>query len=261
MNIPTNHITPKVTLVGAGPGDPELISIKAVKALENADIVLYDALAHPELLNYATKAVKKLYVGKRVGNCSYKQEEINQLIVDSAFEYGHVVRLKGGDPFVFGRGHEEMAFAKKHDIEVQIVPGITSAVAVPEMEHIPLTTRGINESFWVITGTNSNLDFSKDIILAAQSSATVVILMGITHLQSITEIFAQHGKQNTPAAVIQNGTLENKKLVLGNVNNLYTKTKEAAITSPAIIIIGEVVALHPEFVLEKASKEWLTAVV
>ena len=237
MNLKTNHITPKVTLVGAGPGDPELISIKAVKALENADIVLYDALAHPELLNYATKAVKKLYVGKRVGNCSYKQEEINQLIVDSAFEYGHVVRLKGGDPFVFGRGHEEMAFAKKHGIEVQIVPGITSAVAVPEMEHIPLTTRGINESFWVITGTNSNLDFSKDIILAAQSSATVVILMGITHLQSITEIFSQHGKQNTPAAVIQNGTISAVKKYIAPKLRCSSSTSEQISDSPMRTII------------------------
>jgi uroporphyrin-III C-methyltransferase len=240
-------IIPKLTLVGAGPGDPELISIKGAKALANADIILYDALAHPDLLNYAPAHVEKIYVGKRVGDCAFQQIDINKLIVSSALKHGHVVRLKGGDPFVFGRGHEEIIFAQEHGLETFIIPGITSAVAVPELENIPLTTRGVNESFWVITGTNSSLEFSNDIRLAAQSTATVVILMGMTHLAKIAEVFIQEGKSETPAAVIQNGSLPNSKTILGSVNNIAEKVKEAKMESPAIIVFGNVVGLHPDF--------------
>jgi uroporphyrin-III C-methyltransferase len=238
---------PKLTLVGAGPGDPELISIKGAKALSTADIVLYDALAHPDLLEHAPNHVEKIYVGKRVGNCAYQQKDINELIVDSALKYGHVVRLKGGDPFVFGRGHEEIVYAQAHGLETVIIPGISSAVAVPELENIPLTTRGINESFWVITGTNSSLEFSNDIRLAAQSTATVVILMGMTHLAKIAEVFIEEGKAKIPAAVIQNGSLPNSKTILGTVDTISQQVIDAQMESPAIIVFGNVVALHPNY--------------
>ena len=239
--------TPKLTLVGAGPGDPELISIKGAKALAKADVILYDALAHPDLLELAPAHIEKIYVGKRVGNCAFQQKDINSLIVASALQYGNVVRLKGGDPFVFGRGHEEIVYAKAHGLEIEIIPGITSAVAIPELEQIPLTTRGINESFWVITGTNSSLEFSNDIRLAAQSTATVVILMGMTHLAKIAEVFIEEGKGETPAAVIQNGSLPNSKIILGKVNNIAQKVLEAQMESPSIIVFGEVVGLHPDY--------------
>jgi uroporphyrin-III C-methyltransferase len=245
MDIQTK--TPKLTLVGAGPGDPELISIKGAKALAKADVILYDALAHPDLLELAPAHIEKIYVGKRVGNCAFQQKDINSLIVASALQYGNVVRLKGGDPFVFGRGHEEIVYAKAHGLEIEIIPGITSAVAIPELEQIPLTTRGINESFWVITGTNSSLEFSNDIRLAAQSTATVVILMGMTHLAKIAEVFIEEGKGATPAAVIQNGSLPNAKVILAQVNNIAQKVLEAQMESPAIIVFGEVVSLHPEY--------------
>jgi uroporphyrin-III C-methyltransferase len=245
MDIQTK--TPKLTLVGAGPGDPELISIKGAKALAKADVILYDALAHPDLLALAPAHIQKIYVGKRVGNCAFQQNDINSLIVASALKYGNVVRLKGGDPFVFGRGHEEIVYAKAHGLAIEIIPGITSAVAIPELEQIPLTTRGINESFWVITGTNSSLEFSNDIRLAAQSTATVVILMGMTHLAKIAEVFMEEGKGETPAAVIQNGSLPNSKIILGKVNNIAQKVLEAQMESPAIIVFGEVVGLHPEY--------------
>lgn len=245
MDIQTK--TPKLTLVGAGPGDPELISIKGAKALAKADVILYDALAHPDLLALAPEHIQKIYVGKRVGNCAFQQNDINSLIVASALKYGNVVRLKGGDPFVFGRGHEEIVYAKAHGLAIEIIPGITSAVAIPELEQIPLTTRGINESFWVITGTNSSLEFSNDIRLAAQSTATVVILMGMTHLAKIAEVFMEEGKGETPAAVIQNGSLPNSKIILGKVNNIAQKVLEAQMESPAIIVFGEVVGLHPEY--------------
>jgi uroporphyrin-III C-methyltransferase len=140
---------PFLSLVGAGPGDPELITLKAIKCLQKADVILYDALANEDLLEYASvKAIKK-FVGKRYGCHALSQQEINQLIIDYAHRYDHVVRLKGGDPFVFGRATEEIDAAKRAGIAVEVIPGISSAIGVPAMQMIPLTSRGINESFWV----------------------------------------------------------------------------------------------------------------
>ena len=239
-------IHPEITLVGAGPGDPELITVKGLKALQAADVVLYDALSNPALLVEAPATALKIYVGKRANNHRYTQEEINLLIVQYAYSHGHVVRLKGGDPFIFGRGHEEVAYAEAFGIETQVVPGISSSIAVPELQGIPLTRRGINESFWVITGTTSSGDISKDIPLAAQSSATVVILMGTRKLGEITRIFAHYGKGSTPVMVIQNGSLPNEKMVHGTVTTIQAAVKKEGIGAPAIIVIGEVVDLHPE---------------
>ncbi|MEN8798137.1 MAG: uroporphyrinogen-III C-methyltransferase, partial [Flavobacteriaceae bacterium] len=141
-----------LSVVGAGPGDPELITLKAVKALQSADTVLYDALIDPELLNYANQA-EHIFVGKRRGCYAFQQDQINRIIVQRARLGRHVVRLKGGDPFVFGRGAEEMEYASAHGVEVKVIPGISSAVAVPAAMNIPVTKRGASESFWVITGT------------------------------------------------------------------------------------------------------------
>ena len=240
----------KLTLVGAGPGDPDLISIKGVKALADADVVLYDALAHPDLLKYAPTRAKKIFVGKRSGSCMFSQDAINKLIVENALAYGHVVRLKGGDPFIFGRGHEELLYAQAFNIETAIVPGISSSISVPELQQIPLTRRGVNESFWVITGTTSTGEISGDIAHAARSTATVVILMGMNNLERITEIFRQEGKGETPVAVIQNGSLPEERIGLGSVSTIVNVVKEQKLSSPAIIVIGEVVSLHPEYVAE-----------
>ena len=169
----------ELILVGAGPGDPELITLKAINALKKADVVLYDALANDEFLNYCRPDCIKVYVGKKPGIHSYQQIFINDMIVDYARQYQRVVRLKGGDSFVFGRGHEELECARAHGIEVTIVPGISSSISVPALNEIPLTKRGVNESFWVVTGTTVDHEMSNDINLAAQSSATVVILMGM----------------------------------------------------------------------------------
>lgn len=243
MNATNN---PRLTLVGAGPGDPDLISVKGAKALAEADVVLYDALVNPVLLDYAPSEAKKIFVGKREGNHSYTQDQINELIVESAFAYGHVVRLKGGDPFVFGRGHEELTYAEAFNIPATVVPGISSAVAVPELQRIPLTRRGVSESFWVITGTTSSGRISKDIFTAAQSDATVIILMGMHKLQEITEIFRQAGKGETPVAIIQNGTLPDERVGIGTLDTITTVAREQGLGSPAIIVIGEVVGLHPD---------------
>lgn len=230
----------KLILVGAGPGDPELISLKGIKALQQANVVMYDALVSEELLKHAPNAIK-IYCGKRAGTHYMKQEEINQLIVENANKYGCVVRLKGGDPFIFGRGQEELEYAEQHGIETSVIPGISSATALATAQKIPLTKRGITESVWITTGTTSCGELSEDIELAAQSTATVVILMGIGKLQEIIAVFKKHKTENYPIAIIQNGTLTNEKIVSGILSDIQEKVLQENITSPAIIIIGEVV--------------------
>jgi len=232
--------TPKLTIVGAGPGDAELITMKAIKALENADVVLYDALVNEELLEYASNA-EIIYVGKRLGCHAYTQDQINELIVSMAKHHGHVVRLKGGDPFVFGRGSEEIEFAEQFGIETVIVPGISSALGVPASVGISVTQRKVAESFWVITGTTSDHKLSKDIHLASKSDATVIILMGMHKLEEIISIYQQNRIDNLPIAIIQNGTKKSEQKVIGTISTIVKLVSEKNITSPAIIVIGEVV--------------------
>jgi uroporphyrin-III C-methyltransferase len=241
------NIKSKITLVGAGPGDAELITIKGMKAIAEAKVILYDALVNTDLLKYAGEGTKKIFVGKKAGNHVYPQEEINRMIVEYAFSHGNVVRLKGGDPFVFGRGHEELEYAQQYNIEVEVIPGITSAVAVPELQHIPLTSRGIAESFWVITATTSDGSLSNDIYKAAESDATVVILMGVSKLAEITEVFFNAGKRDTAAAVIESGSLPEEKIGVATVESIIEEVSRKNIKSPAVIVIGDVVKLHPAF--------------
>jgi uroporphyrin-III C-methyltransferase len=238
---------PKITLVGAGPGDVELITLKAVKALNTADVVLYDALVNEELLDHAPENSVKVYVGKRSGDHTYSQDTVNKLMVDYAINYGHVVRLKGGDPFVFGRGFEELEYAAAHNIPAQIVPGISSSIGVPELQHIPVTHRGLSESFWVVTGTTADGKISNDLIEATKSKATVVVLMGIHKLAEIVELYKNEGRNNLPVAVIQSGSTSNEKVAVGVVDTIVELVRDANITSPALLIFGEVVSLHPEF--------------
>jgi uroporphyrin-III C-methyltransferase len=237
----TFHKQPRLTLVGAGPGDPELITLKAVNALKAADVVLYDALVSPEILSLIPGNIPALPVGKRAGAHSFAQENINELIVELAFLYGHVVRLKGGDPFVFGRASEEIECAIQHGIETVVVPGITSAIAAPAALSIPVTSRGVSESFWVVTGTTKNGTVSGDIALAAQSTATVIILMGLNKIDEIAATFSAHGKSETPVAVIQNGTLPSQQAVIGTVSTIVDLVVQEKIEAPAVIVIGEVV--------------------
>jgi len=236
-----NKINSQVTLVGAGPGDPDLLTIKGAKALAEANVVLYDALANVELLSYAPKKALKIFVGKRIGSHEYSQGEINQLIVDNALTYGHVVRLKGGDPFIFGRGIEEIEFVESYGIPTFVVPGISSSIAVPASQGISLTKRGVSESFWVITGTTSARKLSADVALAAQSTATVVILMGMSKLDQIVALFQKESKGEMPVAIIQNGTTPQEKIGIGTVDTIQEIVAENNLSSPAIIVIGEVV--------------------
>lgn len=230
----------RLTLVGAGPGDPDLLTVKALKVLAHADVVLYDALVSDEVLKHIPRGVRKVSVGKRAGMHILSQEEINALIVRYAKRYGHVVRLKGGDPFVFGRGQEEIDYAEAHGIPTQVVPGISSALAVPQHVGIPVTARGVSESFWVITGTTQAGELSRDIALAAQSTATVVILMGMRKLKEIMNIFADAGKSKTPVAVIENGTLPEERWVQGSVTTILEQVRQESFSSPAVIVIGDV---------------------
>jgi uroporphyrin-III C-methyltransferase len=253
--IKTTIKEPKITLVGAGPGDPDLISLKAVKALQTADVVLYDALVNPALLDHAPAHATKVYVGKRSGDHSYSQSAVNKLIIDYALNFGHVVRLKGGDSFVFGRGYEEVEFADSYSIKAEVIPGISSAISVPALQGIPVTHRGLSESFWVVTGTTADGRISDDLYQAAKSKATVIVLMGIKKLAEIAAIFEVEGKSRLPVAVIQNGSMENEKLVVGTVATIVEAAADKKIDSPALIVFGEVVGLHANFQPIKAFYE------
>lgn len=233
---------PKITLVGAGPGDPELLTIKGLKAIRKADVILYDALVNEELLDEAPHA-KIIFVGKRRGQKALTQKEINSLIVDSALKYGHVVRLKGGDSFVFGRGFEEIQFIQLFGITVDVIPGISSSIAVPALANIPVTHRGISNHFSVITATLSDGSLNPEIEKLAPLNGTLVILMGLNKLEEIATIYARTGKEKTPFAVISNGSLKSQRTVIGTAKSISKQVDLLRIPAPATIVIGEVVAL------------------
>lgn len=240
---------PKLTVIGAGPGDVDLITVKAIKVLKTAAVVLYDALVNEELLDFINPAAEQIFVGKRRGCYKYQQEQINELIVARAKSSGHVVRLKGGDPFIFGRGAEEMEYAANFGIETAVIPGISSSLAVPACQNIPLTKRESAESFWVITGTTKEHKISSDIELAAKSNATVVILMGMHKLSQIVKLFQAEDKNDLPVAIIQNGTRTNEKVGIGTVDTIENIVVEKELNNPAIIVLGEVVK-HRQTILD-----------
>src|SRR5690349_22691572 len=200
--------SPKLTLVGAGPGDPELITLKGIDALKRADVVLYDALANPSLLDYAPEHAKRIFVGKRKDFHTHSQEEINAMIASFAFQYGHVVRLKGGDPFILGRGMEEIEAAKGLGIETEYIPGVSSATSVAGLAGIPLTHRDVSKSVWIVSDSSAKGSVTEDLRYAARSAATVVVLMGVAALQEIVSVYTQEGKSDSLVAVIQDGSLD-----------------------------------------------------
>lgn len=256
------NIHPKLTLVGAGPGDPELITVKGLKAIQQARVILYDALSNNELLEHAPSNCLKRFVGKRAGMHVYSQDEINRMIVKYALTYGSVVRLKGGDSFVFGRGQEELAFAQQFNIDTAVIPGVTSAISVPGVNRIPVTARNVSEGFWVLTGTTQSGSLSRDLAFAVQANTTVVILMGMGKLDEISAAYTHLGKGEIPAAIIQNGTLPDQKVGLGKVSELKELAAREDLRNPAIIVIGEVVRFHEAFqaVQQKIAAELKIAV-
>ena len=229
----------KLILIGAGPGAPDLITYRGLKVLQKARVILYDALVNEEIFSFANESAIKICVGKRGGKPSFKQSEINRLIVFYAAIYGEVVRLKGGDPFIFGRGLEEVVFAKRNGLEVSVVPGISSATGLTALQQISLTQRGIADGVWVITATKQLRQFNIDVELAAQSNSTVVILMGVKKIPQIVASFKKFNKSDLPVMIIQDGSGEKEKVLYTEIGELELQVIENEIQPPAIIVIGE----------------------
>jgi uroporphyrin-III C-methyltransferase len=236
----------KVFLVGAGPGDPELITLKGLRCLRQAQVVVYDRLICPDLLDEASSQAIRVFVGKEPGRHSMKQEEINMLLITYAQQGRLVVRLKGGDPFVFGRGGEEALALADAGIPFEIVPGVSSAIAVPAYAGIPVTHRDLATSFTVVTGheQRNNTSSSVNWETLAALGGTLVIMMGVETLPHITQRLLAGGLQpSTLAAVIQQGTVAQQRIVTDTLVNIAESARTAKITSPAVTIIGATVAL------------------
>ena len=241
----------KVYLVGAGPGDPGLITLKGFRLLQMADVVIYDRLVHPEILSEMPAEAEKFYVGKKCDHHTVPQDEINALMVEKAREGKIIVRLKGGDPFVFGRGAEEVLYLVEQGIEWEVVPGVTSATAVPAYAGIPITHREFSSMASIITGHET---FSKDRTqlrydLIAPNDSTLVILMGMTNLNTIVDELILHGRSpSTPTCIITWGTYPEQKVLSGTLGDIVDKKEEAGLKPPGIIVIGEVVRLREKLV-------------
>src|SRR5882757_780602 len=233
---------PELLLIGAGPGDPELITLKAYRALQQARVLLYDNLANTALLDWTPPTCEKIYVGKLPYGAYTPQETIHALIKEKALTYGQVIRLKGGDPFIFGRGFEEILFAREQGIAVSYIPGISSMQA-SGLSAIPLTHRNVSESIWVVTGTKKDGTLSEDLKLAMKSKATVVIYMGMKKIKEIAEVYRKEGYGTMPAAIIQHASLPHQKMAVGVAGDLSELVAAYGLSHPAIIIIGEVVTV------------------
>lgn len=240
-------MTGVVYLVGAGPGDPKLITMRAVELIKKADVVLYDRLVSKKIISMIPKKAKAIYVGREVGDDYKHQDDTNLQMVKFAKSNKDVVRLKGGDPFIFGRGGEEAEFLRKHKVRFEIVPGITSGIGSAIYSGIPLTHRKYSSSVVFVTGhedpgkTKSPVEWKK----LAKSVETIVIMMGLSRIGVISKQLVSGGlSKTTPVAVIQRGTNDDQKIVIGNLSNIGNKIKQQNITPPSIIIIGNVVKLH-----------------
>jgi len=224
-----------VYLVGAGPGDPDLITLKAIKILKNADVVIYDRLANDEILKYALDA-DLIYVGKKAGEHYKTQDEINQILIEEALKHENVVRLKGGDPFVFGRGGEEMLALFEENISIETVPGVTSAVGVPTSVGLPVTHRGVATSLTIVTGHEDPTKNEKQVKWDFKAD-TLIILMGVGRLEDNTRELMKYRDPETPVCVIENGTMPNERIITGTLKNIIEKD----VKSPALVIVGHVV--------------------
>ncbi|MGI0046668.1 MAG: uroporphyrinogen-III C-methyltransferase [Nitrosotalea sp.] len=236
----------KVFIVGAGPGDPKLITLKAVEAIKSADVVLYDRLVSKKIIGMIPKNAEKVYVGRAVGDDYKHQDDTNELMVTYAKTKRNVVRLKGGDPFIFGRGGEEAEFLKEHNVKYEIIPGITSGIGSAEYSGIPLTHRDYASSVVFVTG-HEDAKKTQEIVKwkkLAKSVDTIVIMMGLSRLEVISKNLISGGlDKNTPVAVIQNGTTAEHRMIKGTLTNITKKVSAAKIRPPSIIIIGKVVSL------------------
>ncbi len=235
----------EVFLVGAGPGDPDLLTFRALRLMQRADVVLYDRLVGDPVLELIRRDAERIYVGKRPDHHTMFQEDISALMVRLAKEGKRVLRLKGGDPFIFGRGGEEIEMLAEHRIPFQVVPGVTAASGCSTYSGIPLTHRDYAQSCIFITahGKDGVLELDWEVLL--RPNQTVAIYMGLSSLKILSDNFAKHGADpDTPAAIIDNGTRPNQRIVTGTISNLYEKATEQKFTGPSIIIIGGVVNLR-----------------
>ncbi|MEO8422765.1 MAG: siroheme synthase CysG [Actinomycetota bacterium] len=235
-----------VYLVGAGPGDPSLITVRGADVLRLADVVVYDRLASPALLALAPSTAERIYVGKDPGRSATPQHEIDALLVERALRGQTVVRLKGGDPFVFGRGGEELLACLEAGVACQVVPGITSAIAAPALVGIPVTHRGVAQSFAVVTGSTAHGD-EVDLSRVATSTDTLVVLMAAGKLaETCAELVAAGRSSTEPAAIVQWAATPEQRTIVGTLEDLPTLAATARIGPPATLVVGEVVALVPE---------------
>ena len=235
----------KVYLVGAGPGDPKLLTVKAVELLKEADVVIYDRLVGESILNLAPKNAEKIYVGKRTGKHEVPQDKITELLIEKAKMGGKVVRLKGGDPFIFGRGGEEAEALAEKGIKFEVVPGVSSAIVAPAYAGIPLTHRDYASSVAIVTGHRAG-DAERVINWAKIADAvdTMVILMGVESLQAIAEKLIEGGlNPETPAAIIESGTLKQQRTIIRKIGTLAKEAEEKQVKPPAVIVVGEVANL------------------
>jgi uroporphyrin-III C-methyltransferase len=237
----------KVYLVGAGPGDPDLMTVRAVKIIQSADVILYDALVGEGIKKLFPPEAEIIDVGKRADNHTYSQAEMNRMLVELAYKFKTVVRVKGGDPYVFGRGGEEAETLAREGLEVEVVPGITSAIAAPASAGIPVTFRGYASSVTILTGHEdptkgaTALDFKALAVL----QGTLVILMGIKRLGENVRALLDNGKSpETPVAIIERGTTPEERVTIGTLGTIVALAEERKVEAPAVIVIGEVVKLR-----------------
>jgi len=236
----------KVYLTGAGPGDLELLTLKALRVIQEADVIIYDRLANPDILEKAKNGCEFVYVGKEDGRHIVPQDEINEIIYQNSLKYENVVRLKGGDPFVFGRGGEEALYLKERDVLFDVIPGITSAISGPAYAGIPVTHRGVSVSFRVVTGHESpNKKVSQIPWDNFKTDDTIIFLMGLHNLPKISKKLMEIGKsKDYPVAVISKGTTTEQRVVVGTLENIVEKAKD--IPTPALIVVGKVVELREQ---------------
>jgi uroporphyrin-III C-methyltransferase len=243
----------KVVIVGAGPGDPELITVKGLKYLLQADVIVYDRLIPRELLDLAKPGAEKIYVGKEPGRHVMSQDEINRLLVRKAREGKLVVRLKGGDPYVFGRGEEECIFVQDHGVECEVVPGVPSFIGAAASACIPLTSRGVSSSFAVVTGREAEDKPRRGMVRldeVAKSVDTVVVLMGATRSYEILNTIGRVVGYTKPAAAVINATMPSQEVIEGTIAELMQAAREGRIRNPAVIVVGDVVKLREKLCRE-----------
>lgn len=237
----------KVYIVGMGPGDPELVTLKALRIIREADVIVYDRLIPREALSHARRDAELIYAGKRPGHHALTQEEINQLLLEKALEGKTVARLHGGDPYVFGRGEEECMYLRSHGVPCEVVPGITSVIAGPAYAGIPVTSRGVASSFAAATGREAPGKERRHVYYGrlAKSVDTLVVVMGVGNLENIVREMLEEGVDpDLPVAIVENATLPSQRVVTGRLRDIVEKARKAGVKPPAVIVFGRVVELR-----------------